>query len=106
MHGETTDTDDENWLLTSINETLNAGHVGTATLEEAQRIWKKIQHHVERAEYLVPHITNRYRGDQERRLAEAQLLWIQQEIRALSESLASSFDMIGFLHHRGAPINS
>lgn len=106
MHAEAADTDDEKWLSKSIDKTLGAGLVGEATLDEARKIWGNLQDLFERAEFLIPHITNRYRSDSERLRAEAQLVSIQQEILRLSGSLASTFDMIGFLHHKGAPIDS
>ena len=106
MHKDATNADDETWLLAEVDSALNPGQVGDSTLEVARGIWEKIQSDVERMQYLVPHITNIYRSDQERRLAEAQLLRLQQEVVELANSLVGTFDMIGFLHHRGAPINS
>ena len=106
MHSEPADNDDENQLLVAIDEALSVVYVGNATLEESSEIWKRIQSNCGRVMYLVPHIINRYRTDQERCYAEAELLRLLGETRELSESFADAFNMLGFLHYRGVEINT
>lgn len=108
MHTEAANgTDDENSSLASLGVAfLSPGYIGDVTIDEARQLQSELNSHIERAVFLVPYVTNMYREDRQRRMAECQLLWLQGEIERLTEQLTNTLNMIGFLAYSPAVLRS